>query len=131
MPGGWLLLLCAYLGIWQPVSFAAESSLALGSVSMRGTIGVLELTVHAAITAIAVAAAWALWIRNPNAPRMAEIALVGGALATVQTLSFSRLPHDVVPGARLPIALFAIAHATGWIVYLRRSRRVRSYYSTN
>lgn len=128
MARGWLVLLCGYLALWQPLAFAAEATGAMETLAMRGPLAVIELLAHAAITAFAVAAAWALWIGNPSAPTMAEIAVVCCTAAVVQSLSWSLLPHDIAPGDRLPSALAAITHATGWIVYLRKSRRVRSLY---
>src|SRR5690242_17531724 len=128
MARGWLLLLCGYLAIWQPLTFAAEATGAMETLAMRGPVAVIELMAHAGITAFAVAAAWALWIGNPNAPAMAEAAVVCCTVAVVQSLRWSLLPHDVGPGDHVPIALAAIAHATGWIAYLRKSRRVRSLY---
>lgn len=128
MVRGWLLLLCGYLAVWQPLTFAAEATGAIETLPMRGPVAVIELLAHGGITAFAVAAAWALWIGNPNAPAMAEVAVGCCAVVVVQSLSWSLLPHDIAPGDRLPIALAAITHATGWIVYLRKSRRVRSLY---
>jgi Protein of unknown function (DUF2569) len=128
MARGWLLLLCGYLALWQPLTFAAEATGAMETLTMRGPVAVVELMAHAAITAFAVAAAWALWNGNPNAPAIAEAAVACCTLEVLQSLSWSRLPHDVAPGDRWPIALAAITHATGWIVYLRKSRRVRSLY---
>ena len=125
---GWLIVLVGYLAVWQLLTYAAEVTVAMGTLSMRGPIAVIELGVHGCITAFAVAAAWGLWIGNPNAPAMAEAAVVCCALEVLQSLTFSRLPHDIAPGDRLPIALVTITHATGWIVYLRKSRRVRSLY---
>ena len=122
----WLLILCAYLLVWQPMSFAAEVTATLQTLGMRGPVAVLELLAHAAVVAFAVAAGWGLRIGNPSAPGMAEIALVFCAAASVQSLYWTRLPHDVIPGDRLPLAVLAMAHATGWIMYLRKSRRVRS-----
>ena len=126
--GGWLLLLCAYLGVWRPLTLAAEVSATLGSLGMRGPAGVAELLAHAAITAFAVAAGWGLWVRNPKAPGFAEFALVACALANVQALYWTRLPVNTMPGDRLPLAIAAIAHAAGWITYLQKSRRVRSLF---
>ena len=124
----WLLVLCGYLAVWQPLTFAAEVTGTIGTLTMRGPAAVIELGIHACITAFAVAVAWGLWIGNPNAPAMAEAAVACCTMEVLQSLSWSRLPHDIAPGDRMPIALAAIAHATGWIVYLRRSRRVRSLY---
>ena len=126
MARGWLLILCAYLALWQPMSFASEVTATLPTLGMRGSAGVLELVAHAAVAAIAVAAGWGLWVGNTGAPRMAEIAVVLCAAAAVQSLYWTRLPHDVMPGDRLPLAVLAMAHATGWMMYLRKSRRVRS-----
>lgn len=125
---GWLLLLCAYLAAWQPIKLASEISATLGSLGMRGPAAVVELSAHAAITAFAVAAGWGLWIGNPRAPAFAEIALAACAVASVQSLYWTRLPGNTMPGDRLPLAIAAIAHATGWVVYLRKSRRVRSLF---
>ena len=127
---GWLLLLCAYLAAWQPLKLASEVSATLGSLGMRGLAGVVELAVHAAITAFAVAAGWGLWIGNPKAPVFAEIAVAACAVASVQSLYWTRLPANTMPGDRLPLAIAAMAHAAGWMVYLRKSRRVRSLVSS-
>ena len=126
-----MILLCAYLGLWQPMTFAAEVTGAMGTLSMRGPVAVIELVVHGCITAFAVAAAWGLWIGTPNAPAVAQAAVACCAIEVLQSLGWSRLPHDIPPGDRLPFALVAITHATGWIGYLRKSRRVRSLYWTS
>lgn len=127
---GWLPLLCGYLAVWQPLTQASEVSATLGTLGIRGAAGVFELTVHAAIRAFAVAAGWGLWTENPKAPVFAEIALAACAVASVQSLYWTRLPSNTMPGDRLPLAIVAIAHAAGWIVYLRKSRRVRSLFSS-
>jgi hypothetical protein len=129
-PYGWLLLLCGYLGVWQPLTLAAEVSATLGTLGMRGPAGIAELSAHACITAFAVAAGWGLWIGNPKASVFAQIALVVCAVAGVQSLYWTRLPANTMPGDRLPLAIVAIAHAAGWITYLRKSRHVRSLFAS-
>jgi hypothetical protein len=124
-PTGWLLLLSAYLAVWRPLTFASEVTATLGSFAMRGPAGAAELFAHAVVAAIAFAAGWGLWIRNPNAPALAEVALAACAAASIQSLYWTWLPHNTMPGDRLPLAVLAVAHAAAWIVYLRRSRRVR------
>jgi hypothetical protein len=128
MPRGWLLLLCAFLFVWEPLRFAGDLSGSMGTLAMRGLPGVVELAAHGAIAAIAVAAAWGLWIRTPRAPMLASIAVAASALATIQSLYWSYLPGNAVPGERLPLSIVAIAHAAGWIAYLLKSRRVRIDY---
>ena len=129
-PRGWLLLLCGFLAAWQPLKFASEVSLSLGTLEMRGPAGILELIVHGLVTALAVAAGWGLWVGNPGAPAFAEVAVAGSAIVAVQSLYWTRLPMNTMPGDRLPYAIVAIAHAAGWIAYLRKSRRVRSRFAS-
>jgi hypothetical protein len=110
------------------MTVAGEVTATLGSIGMRGSAAVLELSVHAAIAAVAAAAGWGLWIGNPRSPDVAVFAIGASAAASIQTLYWSVLPSSTMPGDRLPLAVAAIAHAAGWIVYLRRSRRVRALY---
>lgn len=126
MPRRWLLVLSVVLIGWEPIQLAREFSATLGSFSMRGPAAPLELLVHAAVAAVAVASGRALWIQNPDAPRFAAFALAASAARAIQSLYWSSLPSQTMPGDRLPLALGAAAHAAGWIVYLRRSRRVRA-----
>jgi hypothetical protein len=122
---GWVLVLCAALLLWRPLDFALELPMAAPSLGMRGAAGVLELVFHGAVAALAVAAVRALWSGVPGAPLLAGAALVASAAATVQSLYWSVLPHQTVPGDELPLAAVAVAHAAAWLVYLRRSQRIR------
>ena len=125
---GWLLPLCVFLFVWEPRKLAGEIGASLGTMSMRGPGAVVELVAHAAVAALAVSAAWALWIGNPRAPAIAVAALAASAATAVQSLYWSSLPGQTMPGDHLLLALVAIAHAAAWIAYLRISRRVRATY---
>ncbi len=125
---GWLLLLSAFLFVWEPIKLAVEFSSAAGTLGMRGPAAVVELVAHAAVAALTVAAGWALWILNPRAPAFASVALTASAAAAVQSLYWSVLPRNTLASDRLPLAAAAIAHAAAWMVYLRKSRRVRAAY---
>jgi hypothetical protein len=127
-PFGWLLPLCLFLFVWEPRKLAGELAGSLGTLSMRGPGAVAELLAHALVAAVAVSAAWALWIGNPRAPALAVIALTASAAAAVQSIYWSSLPGQITPGDRLPLAVVAVLHAAGWIAYLRLSRRVRTTY---
>lgn len=127
-PRGWLLLLCGWLFVWEPMRVAGEIAGAFGTLGMRGVAGTVELAAHGAVASVAVAAAWGLWHGSPAGPRIASGALAASAAVTVQTMYWSHLPGDVAPGQPLPLSILAVAHAAGWIVYLRRSRRVRAAY---
>jgi zinc transporter ZupT len=97
----------------------------LPSLGMRGWTGGLELAFHGIVAALAVAAVRALSNGMPAAPLLAAAALMASAAATVQSLYWSVLPHQTVPGDELPFASAAVAHAAIWLVYLARSRRIR------
>ena len=125
---GWLLPLCVFLFVWEPRKLAGELAGSLSTLSMRGPGAVAELLAHTIVAALAVTAAWALWIGNPRAPAIAVLALTASAAAAVQSLYWSSLPGQTMPGDRLPLAVVAVVHAAGWIAYLRLSRRVRTTY---
>ena len=126
MPGGWLLVLCAVLLVWQPLTFALEAASALQTLGMRGAAGALELAAHGSVAALSFAAGWALWQESPAGPLLATFAVAAGGLTGVQSLYWSVLPSNIFPSDRLPLAALSVAHACAWLVYLRRSNRVRS-----
>jgi hypothetical protein len=126
MPRGWLLLLCAFLLVLQPLSFAVEAASTLPTLGMRGVAGTLELLAHGAVAAVSFAAGWALWQASPAGPILANVALAAGGVAGVQSLYWSILPNYVHPSDRLPLAALTLAHAGAWLVYLRRSKRIRA-----
>jgi hypothetical protein len=128
MPGGWLLVLSVFLFVWEPLRFADDLTGSLGTLAMRGTPGVAELAAHATAAIVAASAAWGLWVRNPRAPFLASIAVAASSMVTIQSLYWTYLPGNAVPGEQLPMSILAIAHAAGWIAYLRKSRRVRIVY---
>ena len=127
-PRGWLLLLAVFLFTWEPLRFAVEMSASIGTLGMRGAAGAVELAVHGATAALTMAAAWALWIRNPQAPALASLAVAASAGVTIQSAYWSHLPLDVPPGTQLPRSVIAAVHAGLWIWYLRTSRRVRALH---
>ncbi len=119
-------MLCLALLVWRPLDFVVELNRALPSLGMRGALGAIELFVHGVVAAVAVAAVRALSNGLPGAARLAAVALVASAAATIQSLYWSVLPHQTMPGDALPTAVLAAAHAAVWLVYLSRSRRVGS-----
>jgi hypothetical protein len=119
----WRLLLCIVLFAWWPVGFATEVSVTLPSLGMRGAPGAIELIAHAAVAALSIAACRAVWSEAPAARPLAASALVASALASVQSLYWSVLPHQTKPGDELPLAILAVAHAGAWCLYLNRSAK--------
>ena len=119
MPRGWLLLLSVILLVWQPRNFAIELTTTLPSLSMRGAVAIVELLAHGAVAALCVAGGWSLWIARPHGPTLAALALIASAAVGVQSLYWSVLPSQTMPGDHLPMAILIVAHATAWLVYLR------------
>ncbi|HET7221008.1 MAG TPA: hypothetical protein VFJ02_23300 [Vicinamibacterales bacterium] len=121
-----MLILCAVLALWRPLGFAVELPLVLPSLGMRGIAGAIELLFHGAVAVLAIAAVRALAGELPLGPPLAAAALVASAAATVQSLYWSALPNQTVPGSELTIATLAVLHALVWLIYLKRSRRVHA-----
>lgn len=122
----WFTLLCLILLVWYPLNFAAELLKTLPSIGMRGFTAALELLVHGFVTATCVAAGLSLWNGTAHGPALARIALIAVAFTAVQSLYWSRLPSQTMPGDRLPLAALAVVHAGLWLTYLNRSRRIRA-----
>lgn len=114
-----LLLLCAFLLVWCPLTFAVELGAVLPSLGLRGPIAAVELGVHGGAAAIALAGGWSLWTGGPQALTLVRAALVASAAVSVQSLYWSVLPGQTKPGDELPLAGLAIAHAGAWLLYLR------------
>ena len=120
MPRGVRWLLCATLLVWRPLDFAIEFPSTLSSLGMRGAPGVIELLFHGAVAALAVAGVRALSNAMPSGLMLARAALAGSAVATVQSFYWSVLPHQTMPGDKLPLATLGVVVAGVWLVYLRR-----------
>lgn len=121
-----LFVLCVILFVWAPASFAAELGTTLPSLWMRGPLAILELGAHGLVTAVSVAAGWALWQRRPHGPPLARTALIGLAAVGVQSVYWSMLPTQTPPGSELPLAALTVGHAVLWLVYLHCSSTVRA-----
>lgn len=121
-----VLVLCLALLLWRPLDFVFELLGTLPSLGMRGVVGGIELVLHGAVAMLSVAAVRALSIAMPMGPALAAAALVASAAASVQSLYWSVLPHQTSPGTELPLAALAVTHAAVWLIYLKRSRRIRA-----
>ena len=84
----------------------------------------IELLFHGAVAALAVAAVRALSSAQPSGVQLARLALLGSVAATVQSFYWSALPHQTMPGDKLPLSLLAIVVSGCWLLYLRRARPV-------
>jgi len=124
--GGWLLLFCIMLLVWQPISLALVASAGLDSLEVRGTPAVLLLLIRITVAALGIAAGLAILRRRPGAVWLAKISLVVSAVADVLVYTSGYFPSNLRPGdAPFAVAL-SLAYYTAWMVYLLRSKRVRT-----
>src|SRR5262249_20662090 len=96
--GGWLLILCRLLIVYQPVTTALSADSALRSLSMRGPGLVVAILVRLAVTGFTVAAGMALTNRAPGAVKLAAAALVTSAACDVFIYTTPYYPNNRPPG---------------------------------
>jgi hypothetical protein len=128
--GGWLLILCRLLLVYQPVTLALTISGALQALSARGLpLGIL-IVVRVAVAGFCIAAGRALTARQPAAVSLAKLALVLSAGSDLLVYTTPYFPDNRPPGdTPFYVAASLTYHAT-WLVYLVRSRRVRDTWFT-
>lgn len=117
------LLLAGVLVLWHPLGFAATAGRSLQSLGFRGVGAAIELAIAGLVAAVSLAAASALWSRAPHGASLARLALVLAAARSVQSLYWTYLPSDVVPGTERLLAVIIVTHAALWLVYVSRSSR--------
>ena len=126
---GWLLVLCVWLLVWQPLQLGLVASHALASLPIRGWPLGLMLMLRLAVAALGIAAGLALLTRRPAAVALAKVALVLSAATDVLIYTTPFWPNSLYPGdAPLYIAA-SLAYHGAWLAYLFRSDRVRQTFS--
>jgi hypothetical protein len=128
--GGWLLILCRLLIVYQPVTLALAVANALGSLSVRGIPLAAAIVVRMVVTGFSVAAGLAMTNRQPSAVALAKVALVLSAATDAVVYTTSFFPNNLPPGdAPFYVGASLLFHGT-WFAYLLGSRRVRNTYSS-
>jgi hypothetical protein len=126
--GGWLLILCRLLLVYQPLSLAVTTSAALASLSTRGPGLLVAIAIRVVVTALTVAAGLALTNRQPGAVGLAKVALVLSAACDIFIYTTPYFPNNRPPGDTPIYVAVSLAYHTVWLVYLSRSARVRNTY---
>lgn len=124
-PGGWLLVLCFFLAIWQPVNLAMAASSALMALPVRGLPLALVLAARVVVTAGGIASAIAIYHRHPGATTMAKVALVLSSGVELFVYSTPYFPNNRLPGDTVLYIAWSLAFHGAWLAYLFRSVRVR------
>jgi hypothetical protein len=84
---------------------------------------VVELGVHALVAMFSAAAGRMLMIGSSAAIRMASAAILASGTVAVQSIYWSVLPRDVVPGTRGTLAAFWIVITLALLAMVHRGRR--------
>jgi hypothetical protein len=126
--GGWLLVLCGVLLLWQPLSFGLVASSSLDALVVRGVPLAVVLALRLVVTAFGIAAGLALAGRRPSAVAMAKTALVATAAMDLFVYTTPYAPNDRRPGETPIYIAVSVAWASGWFLYLVRSRRVKNTF---
>jgi hypothetical protein len=126
--GGWLLLLCVLLLVWQPISLALVASSVVDSIAIRGLPMAVVLTGRLLVAALAIAAGLALVGRRPAAVPMATTSLVASAAMDAFVYLTPFFPTNQVPGDEIVAVGASVLYSALWIAYLARSRRVHNTY---
>ena len=114
--GGWLLVLCVFLAIWQPVNLALVASNALAALPVRGWPLALLLAARVVVTACGLAAALAIYHRHAGAMVMAVVSLTLSACVEVFVYATSYFPSNRLPGDHALVHRLVDCHGTapGW-----------------
>ena len=129
--GGWLLLLCLLLMVWQPITVGLTSSAALNSISIGGLPVTLVLILRLLVTGLGIAAGLALLNRRIGAVNLARIVLIVSAATDTFVYTTPYFPSNRGPGETPIFIAVSLLYYSVWIVYLSRSRRVRRTFSSS
>jgi hypothetical protein len=126
--GGWLLVLCGLLLVWQPIIAGLVASSVLGSLAIRGLPLALIVVLRILVTGFGVAAGLALLGRRPGSIVMAKVSLVASAATDLIVYLTPYFPNHRAPGETPLYVLASLTYYTVWMVYLIRSKRVQATF---
>jgi hypothetical protein len=126
--GGWLLLLCGVLLVWQPVVLGVVATNSLPALTTRGTPFGLLLAGRVLATAAGIGAGIALMDRAPTAVPFAKVALTLSAAVDLLVYTTPHFPNNRMPGDTPFYIAGTVLNYLVWMLYLARSRRVRATF---
>jgi hypothetical protein len=93
---------------WEPLNFALRGLSVLPTLAYRSWMAGAELAVHGLVAVCCAAAGMLLWNGAPDARRLAHLAIVLSVARVIQSLYWSALPGNTVPGDEWFHALIAV-----------------------
>src|SRR5262245_52729878 len=124
---GWLLVLCVWLVILQPLSLGLVASTALGALQYRGLTLGLALAIRVLVAGLGVAAGLSLFARRAAAVPLARWALVAAAAADTLVYTTGIFPSNRFPGDTPFYIAGTLLFYAAWLAYLSMSKRVQSF----
>ena len=130
VPGvrGWLLVLCAWLLVGQPLAAGAVAASLVDAVAVDGWPVAALLLLRVTVVAVGIAAGLALVARRPAAVAIAKVSLIFSAITDVVVYGTPYFPSNRMPGDTPLYIAGSLVYHGGWLIYLVRSRRVRDTY---
>ena len=116
-------LLALALLLWEPLNFAVTLLTILPTIAYRGWVPAIELVIFGLVAALNAAAGLALLNRTPASHRLATVAVLASCARTIQSVSFSALPHETVPGQEPYVVIAALTFAILALAIIRGSAR--------
>jgi hypothetical protein len=126
--GGWLLVLCAVLLVWQPLDLALSASSVLDALASRGLPLAAVLAVRLVVAALGIAAALALIARRPGGVALAKAAVLSSAATDVFVYATPYYPSNRLPGDTPWYIAGSLIYHGVLLGYLVRSVRVRNTF---
>ena len=128
--GGWLLVLCAVLLVWQPVDLALTAPRTLDALPVRGLPLAIVLTAQVLAAGLGIAAGISILQRAGAAVGLARVALTVSVLVDLFVYATPYIPNNRVPGDTPLFAGATVALYATWMLYLWRSKRVRATFTS-
>jgi hypothetical protein len=125
---GWLLVLCALLLVYQPLSLAYVAPAILESLPIRGLPTALLLAARVLCVAVGIAAGIALVGRQRTGVHLARLALVGATATDLFIYATPYYPNYRMPGDTPFYVAASLLYGGIWLAYLARSKRVANTF---
>jgi hypothetical protein len=126
--GGWLLVVCVLLLVWQPLDLGIAASSALEALPVRGLPLALVLALRLVVAAAGIAAGLALLARRPAAVTLAKTAIIASAATDLFVYTTPYYPSNRLPGDTVWYVAATVVYHGALLGYLVRSARVRNTY---
>ena len=126
--GGWLLVLCVLLIVWQPLELGLVASTVLDDLAIEGLSLALIVLLRVVVTAFGIAAGLALLNRRPAACTLGAASLTASAVTDTFVYLTPYFPNNRLPGTTPIYVAASLAYYAVWLVYLFRSKRVKNTF---